>query len=192
MIGALVAGITGSGGASLSSYESIATATGTGSSGTITFSSIPATFKHLQIRGIARTSAAGIGVDDFAITLNNITTSSYAYHLLQGNGSTASAGGAASQTSGAIYKATTGAAATANIMGASIIDVLDYGSTTKNKTVKVFSGTDQNSTAGTGFSIISSSLFISTAAVTSIELKTFSGNWTTATTFALYGIRESA
>lgn len=191
MIGALVAGITGSGGATLSSYESIATATGTGSSGTITFSSIPSTFKHLQIRGIARTSAAGIGLDDFAITLNNITTSSYAYHVLQGNGSSASAGGAASQTSGAIYKATTGAAATANNMGVSLIDVLDYASTTKNKTIRGFSGTDQNGAAGTGYVTINSSLFISTAAVTSIELKTFGGNWTSQTTFALYGIKEA-
>ena len=32
-----------------SSFESIATATGTGSSGVITFSSIPSTYKHLQI-----------------------------------------------------------------------------------------------------------------------------------------------
>ena len=33
-----------------SSYESIASATGTGSSGTITFSSIPSTYQSLQLR----------------------------------------------------------------------------------------------------------------------------------------------
>jgi len=32
------------------SYESIASATGTGSSNTITLSSIPSTYKHLQLR----------------------------------------------------------------------------------------------------------------------------------------------
>ena len=39
-----------------SSFESIATVSGTGSSGTITFSSIPATYKHLQIRYIGKTN----------------------------------------------------------------------------------------------------------------------------------------
>ncbi len=51
MIGAITAGLYGTGVPPVtSSYESIATSTATGSS--ITFSSIPSTYKHLQVRAL--------------------------------------------------------------------------------------------------------------------------------------------
>lgn len=169
-------------------FESIATATGTGSSPTITFNSIPSTFKHLQIRAIARIDAAGISSNDYRVRINGVTTSSYAYHFLEGNGSAVSASGSASQTGGSIYKGYTGGAAASNIMGVTIIDILDYSSSTVNKTIRAISGVDLN---GSGNIVINSSLFISTAAITSIELNTYgNGNFTTASTFALYGIKE--
>ena len=59
------------------SFDSIASATGTGSSGTITFSSIPQTYKHLQIRGIGRLDVVTGGVST-RIRLNGDTTSNYA------------------------------------------------------------------------------------------------------------------
>lgn len=187
MIGALVAGVTGSGGASLSSYESIATANGTGSSGTITFSSIPSTFKHLQIRGIMRTDEAGATETNCYITVNGVTGTSYAYHILRGNGSTVIASGGAS-TGFTFPGNATGAAATASVMGVLIVDILDYGSTTKNKTLRYFTGFDRN---GAGEVYVSSGLYNSTNAISSIEIKTSSNNWTTSTTFALYGIKEA-
>ena len=75
--GGMSAGAYGWGAASGAgtSFESIATATGTGSSGTITFSSIPSTFKHLQIRGISRNSANSIGA---LMQYNSDTGSNYA------------------------------------------------------------------------------------------------------------------
>lgn len=186
MIGALVAGITGSGGASLSSYESIATATGTGSSGTISFTSIPSTFKHLQIRLMARSDGAATA-SDHLIQLNADTGSNYAYHALYGSGSTVGAFGAASTTSGYLGEIPY-ASATASIMGVTIIDILDYGSTTKNKTIRIFNGDDRN---GAGYVYINSSLWLNTNAVSSVQVKTNSGNFTTASTFALYGIKEA-
>lgn len=187
MIGALVAGITGSGGATLSSYESIATASGTGSSGTITFSSIPSTFKHLQIRGLVRGDNSAVTIGNLQTTLNSDSGSNYARHYLSGDGSTTAAGGSASATFGLHYGGLTGANAGSNTMGTVIIDILDYGSTSKNKTIRSFSGADNN---GTGTVAINSMLWMSTNAVTSVSL-TVSGNFTTATTFALYGIKEA-
>jgi hypothetical protein len=55
-------------------YESIASATGTGSSATITFSSIPSTYQHLQILylvGILNTSE---GFRIIYLVLRKITT----------------------------------------------------------------------------------------------------------------------
>jgi hypothetical protein len=188
MIGALVAGITGSGGASLSSYESIATASGTGSSNTITFSAIPSTFKHLQIRFIGRTDNASTPRNAF-VRLNSDTGANYAYHNLYGSAGTVGAQGAASQTEMYLFSSYPGTGTTAGIMGFGLIDLLDYGSTTKNKTMRAHHGYDDNTTGA--YINISSGLWMSTSAVTSISIVMATGNWTTNSSFALYGIKEA-
>lgn len=186
MIGALVAGITGSGGASLSSYESIATATGTGSSNTITFSSIPSGFKHLQLRGY--TYGSGGGASNARITFNSDSGSNYASHLLYGDGSTVTATGAASQTF-AWYSVYASSAGSPNGIPVTIVDILDHGSTSKYKTLRALSGYDNN---GAGRIYVYSGLWMSTSAITSIDLKNEDGsNWSTSTRYALYGIKEA-
>jgi hypothetical protein len=106
--------------------------------------------------------------------------------MLQGSGSTASATGDFSQGSGFTgYIATDNYSS--NIMGTSIIDVHDYASTTKNKTVRTMTGFDSN---GAGQITLVSSLWMSTAAITSMSIVSSVGsNFTTNSTFALYGIR---
>jgi hypothetical protein len=168
-----------------SSYESIASATGTGSSSTITFSSIPATYKHLQLRCTAR-SSSGLSTEYILIRLNNDTTANYTYHGVEGSGTAASAFGATGETSG-FGTEVTGAGASANIMGSAIIDIIDYASTTKYKTVRHFGGDDKN---GSGLIGIRSNLWLDTSAINRIDIISFrSANWTTASTFALYGIK---
>lgn len=182
MIGALVAGITGSGGASLSSYESIATATGTGSSGTITFSSIPSTFKHLQVR-IHQITASG--TNDINMTMNNDSAANYVVHYLYGTGAAASAAGFTAMNfikAAGIYDT-----ATTTQANVSIINILDYGSTTKNKTARIFEGVDKN---GSGSVSVDSGLWLSTSAVNRLDF-TSSSNYATTTTIALYGIKEA-
>ena len=166
-------------------FESIATATGTGSSGTITFSSIPSTYQHLQIRILGRTSStsrAGL------IRFNSDTGSNYAYHELTGNGSTAGASGGASATEFTGVWVASSSEAT-NVHGVSIIDIHDYASTTKNKTTRAFSGMNNNGTATTERIYLFSGLWINTNAINSISIVAGSGNWTTSSTFALYGIK---
>jgi hypothetical protein len=177
---------SGGAAASTSSYESIASATGTGSSATITFSSIPATYKHLQIRYIGRTSFAA-SYDYVTFRFNSDSTTNYAYHLLAGDGATASASGGAS--SNVMYGSkTAGSSAGTNIMGSGIIDIIDYASTTKNKTTKILGGVDLNTADGE--LRLSSNLWMSTSAITTISIiSLYAGNWTTSSTFALYGIK---
>jgi hypothetical protein len=76
--------------------------------------------------------------------------------------------------------------ASANTMAVMIVDVADYASTTKNKTLRIFSSHDQN---GSGEVWLNSGLFNSTAAITSIQINAQGGNWTTASQFSLYGIK---
>lgn len=176
-----------SGAAAGGSFESIATATGTGSSNTITFSSIPSTYQHLQIRGIARNTNASNRAD-LAVRLNGDTGANYAQHNLSGNGSTASAGSNTGGTS-AFVGWTTAANATSNIVGACIIDIHDYASTTKNKIIRAFVGEDLNAASTDATVWLASALWLNTNAITSLSLFAPFGNFTTTSTFALYGIK---
>ncbi len=185
ILGIMASSISGS---TSSSYESIATVTGTGSSGTITFSSIPATYKHLQIRWIAKDSYTGISAAaQLSMTLNGDTGSNYARHQMYGDGAAVTALGGASVTqirfdyAGALGTAT-------NVMGVAVVDIIDYASTTKYKTVRGFYGCNAN-TSDTNYAVgLASGLWMNTNAVTSISI--IDGyNFTTASTFALYGIK---
>jgi len=167
------------------SFESIASATGTGSSGTITFSSIPSTYSHLQLRCTAR-SSSGLSTDYIIIRLNNDTTANYTYHGIEGDGSTGIGFGATGETAGFSVQVT-GAGATSNIMGTAIIDISDYASTNKNKTIRHFGGDDKN---GSGLIGLRSNLWLNTSAINRIDIISYrAANWTTSSTFALYGIK---
>jgi len=164
-----------------SSYESIATATGTGSSNTITFSSIPSTFKHLQIRINMREGATGAPVN---LRFNGDTGSNYSLHYLSGDGTSATANGSASQT---FTRIANYAGYAANQHAGAIVDILDYTSTSKYKTQRTSSGLDEN---GTGYIWVASGLWMSTSAISSLTIYT-TGNFNNTSTFALYGIKEA-
>jgi hypothetical protein len=180
IVGLLDAGVP----ASTNSYESIATASGTGSSGTITFSSIPSTYKHLQLRAIGRSDYAGGNVQ-IAVRFNSDTAANYSGHYIVGNGGSAIASGSANTTfaeGGQVSAATS----TASAMGTAVMDILDYADTNKYKTLRSLSGFDAN---GSGQVLLTSGAWRSTSAITSIILIAGAGNWTTTTQFALYGIK---
>ena len=169
-----------------SSYESIATATGTGSSATLTFNSIPSGFKHLKLRGIVQAVGGGTS-GAMNLIFNSDTATNYSEHRLQGNGTTPSAIGSANSTS--IYVARpVRNTSYSNTLGAFVIDILDYGSTTKNKTLRALSGYEIN---GEGIIMVLSGAWLSTNAITSITLTDSSFNLSTKTTVALYGIKEA-
>lgn len=189
-----ILGITASASILTGSFESIATATGTGSSATITFSSIPSTYQHLQIRYIGKTTnTGGTTHTQFGMQFNG-GTNAYAYHSLYGDGTSAIATGNNNQGSikqGIGVIPSSGASLT-NTMGCGIIDIHDYTSTSKNKTTRSFIGSGTNLTAGSGIGrvVLSSGLWFTTpAAISSISLILDVDNWTTTSSFALYGIK---
>jgi hypothetical protein len=168
-------------------YESINTVTvGSGGQATITFASIPATFKHLQIRAIGRTDRAST-LDGFRIQFNNITTTAqYRSHFLGGNGSTTFSGDELN-TAGVVNQRFSGATSTASMFGASVVDILDYTDTNKNKTVRCLGGTDQN---GSGEIYLTSGVWLNTDAINEIDIVPNIGtNFVQHTQFALYGIK---
>ena len=190
MIGAITAGLfsTGAAAGGGTSYESIATTTvGTGGQATISFTSIPSTYKHLQIRAIAKSNWSGNAVS-YAMTLNGDSAANYSYHELYGSGSAASAGGSASTSY--MYAGVILGNSTANAFGAGVIDILDYADTNKYKTSRTLTGADINGTGG--YVELMSSSWRSTSAVSSITLSLISGYGTLFSqysSFALYGIK---
>lgn len=168
-------------------FESIASATGTGSSNTITFSSIPQTYQHLQIRMINRTNdSSGL----ILCRINGVTTTTYTRHRLYGDGASALATGTGSIASMFVGWTATDNYNNTNAVGATIMDIHDYSSTTKNKTIRSFTGGNDNDIiATTNYVGLHSGSFLSTNAVTSISIIAAVGSWTTQTQVALYGIK---
>lgn len=169
------------------SFESIATYTLSSTTATVTFTSIPSTYKHLQLRFMGRFSDTGTAIDSAYIQFNGITTSSYARHRLVGDGSNVTVGGNASATFIDLPNTVPFNGNTAGIMGVGIIDIHDYASSTKNKTLRAISGCDINGAGG--YINLSSGLFNSTSALTSISLYGSSVSWVAGSTLALYGIK---
>lgn len=164
------------------SYESIATYTvGSGGSSTITFSSIPSTYKHLQIRYSVSNSA---GAYFPTLRFNSDSGSNYfTYHLLNGDQGGAQASAGATGT----YNWTSRTTNTANVFGAAVVDILDYQNTNKYKTTRSLGGYNAN---GGGQVDYMSGLWMSTSAISQIEM-TFSlgGNYKEYSKIALYGIK---
>lgn len=167
-------GVTGS-------YESIATTTvGSGGTGTITFSSIPQTYKHLQIRYISRDSNG----QHLSFKANSDSGSNYAFHRLSGNGSSASALASSGRTDMVINQ--NGTSTTANIFNAGVVDILDYADTNKYKTIRTLNGVDYN---GSGYVEFISNLWMSTSAISTLTFSPFVGTFSQYTQLALYGIK---
>jgi len=153
---------------------------GSGGSATVSFTSIPATYTHLQIRGVILTG--GNLASDVKCNFNGDTGNNYIIHGLVGSGSAASAYVSAtpSYLSIAIQGQTNGPAPF-------FMDILDYKNTNKYTTIRSLSGYDNNSSGNIYFQ---SGLWRDTPAITSIVLAPYvSATFSQYSSFALYGIK---
>ena len=158
-------------------YESIQTYNPSGTT-SVTFSSIPSTYTHLQLRMVANK----VTPTDFCnIRFNGDTATNYNTHFLTGNGSSAT-----SQFNGTLSGIYSVVAVTnSNIFGAAITDVLDYANVNKFKTTRELNGFDTN---GAGEMRLISGLWRNTAAINSITVYSAT-NFNTGTSIALYGVK---
>jgi hypothetical protein len=170
-------------------FESIATVSvGSGGAASVTFSSIPSTYTHLQVRGISRTENAANQARNFRFYFNGDTASNYAFHLLRGDGSSVVADATANSVG--VCGVSLDDSTTASAYGAAVIDILDYTNTNKYTTLRSLSGGDYN---GGGFMSFHSTLWLNTNAITSIEFYNAGAiEWKEHTTFALYGIKVAS
>ena len=171
--------------AAVGDFESIATVSvGGGGASNIEFTSIPATYSHLQIRAIAQTTSCG---QFTKMQFNNDTTvANYRSHILYGDGSSVVSNTYTASIFDNIPVWANNTGDTANTFSPAIIDILDYANTNKYKTTRSLDGRENNTIGVLGYM---SGLWMSTSAITSIKFSGYSGNFPQYTHFALYGIK---
>lgn len=165
--------------ASTNSYESIATVTvGAGGSSSISFTSIPSTYKHLQVRAMHLYSGSGANM---VCSYNSGAFNNVYSHFIYGEGTTATA----SNNTTPIISFQSGSTSTSFCVA--VYDFLDYANTNKNKTMRGLMGQDLNGSGIVGFL---SALATNTAAINALTF-TYAGGDTFRqyTQFALYGIK---
>ena len=170
-------------------FDSISTtAVTSGGAASVTFSSIPSTYTHLQIRLLARTNRTGYSNDLLKVTFNSDTATNYSAFRMYGDGG--GAGTSANNTQAYMEDwIVSSDAAGSNVFGTVVIDVLDYKDTNKHKTLRSLGGFDNN---GDGYVALSSGNWRSTSAITSVSIAMASGtSFKQYSHFALYGIKAA-
>ena len=179
-----------SGHLSTAAYESIQTITLGSAQANIEFTSIPSTYKHLQIRAIAKNVTTGAAdYDTLRMTVNSDTATNYSSHYIQ----TQAGGsiGAAADVSKAYYYAgglIRSGTGQSNAFTGMVLDILDYQNTNKYKTFRCLSATEYNGTYA--FFLLTSGNWRSTSAISSIKFfADTAANLAQYSSFALYGIK---
>ena len=177
ILGLLASAISGNLFGPSGAYDSIASTTVSSNVSTITFSSIPATYKHLQIRIFGKMTGNN---GSLMLRYNSDSGANYSIHNLYGGG--AAVGADATANSTYAFANTTGYPNAA----VSVVDILDYADTNKYKTNKSLIGVEHN---GSGYVYLSSGNWRNTAAISTIELIVPTFVFTQYSHAALYGIK---
>ena len=177
------------GGAAAGAYELISTTLISSNTASVTFdlSAYTSTYKHIQIRALARGTAT-YGHATY-LRFNSDTGTNYSYHNLRANGSSvASVDSTANSTTIGAFPSVTGSSGTSGSFGASIYDIVDAFSTSKNKTVRALYGMADGGSFDY-YATLTSGNWRNTAAITSIYLAPETGNFVNGSRFSIYGIK---
>jgi len=158
-------------------YEKIATNTLSSAAATITFSSIPATYTDLVLVTSGNSTAANVYE---SLQVNGDTGSNYSRTYLSGDGSITDSGRNNSQT---YFRFDAYSRVSATGRNINIININNYSNST---TYKTFLARSNNAALGVDAVV---GLWRSTAAITSITIFMDINNWTSGSTFTLYGIK---
>jgi hypothetical protein len=186
-------GFLASSGAAQGTFELIETTVLGTAASSVTFSGLAtyaATYEHLQVRWVAKSTRAGNQTDMFWQANGDTTQANYRAHLLIGNGSTVASQdfGSASIYFGGIMNGLPASAYT-NEFAVGVTDILDPYSTNKNKTVRTFRGVSATVNSAAGDLGLASGVYLSTSSLTSFTFKDRLANFSIGSRFSLYGIK---
>lgn len=172
-------------------YESIATLYGTGTQ-TVSFTSIPATYKHLEVRVLARDTGSGTDSDGIGVQFNG-DTGAYYWHqagfTYQGNN--VAVGAATSALTYIDAGLAKDGGDTAGLFGYNIYRIQDYTSTVKMKTLMSTTGSSNLNNAGYVFQNYGMYTNGNSSAINRIDFKSLGANpaFNTTSRFMLFGIK---
>lgn len=161
-------------------YENIATATGNGSSGTITFSSIATSWTDLRVILSGTTTAGSV----LGMRFNGDSGNNYAQTYMSANGSTASASRENNQNRNYLHSLV---GVSTSITNTFTIDVMSYLAAV-NKTILITASLDFNGSGAVEREVAN---WRSTSAINSISIITGAGAFSTNFTATLYGIKNA-
>ena len=161
-------------------YEAIATTTASGSASFVTFSSIASTWTDLVLVSSSQTTS---GSDTLIqMQFNSDTGSNYSRTFLYGTGSTAGSGRTSNATELSIGVIP---ASSSSNWATTKTSIQNYSNSTTYKTAITRNDyTGDAAYAGVG-------LWRSTSAITSIKVIASAGNFSSGSTFTLYGIKAA-
>lgn len=147
------------------------------SAATVTFGSIPATFRDLRL--VVQTTCAS-GVQIVGMRFNTDTGSNYSRVYMNGNGS--STGSSAATETQLYFDASPDGATTAGNWYLGTADIMDYSATDKHKSVIA------RASIPTGSVAVTAGRWANTAAITTVTVVAGLQNFAAGSTFTLYGV----
>lgn len=159
------------------------TPTGTG---TVTWSSIPATYNSLEIEYVCDTDASSVTSTSIRMYFNNDTTATNyrsSLHFAYGTNSSVTVG---ADTASIVN--VTGASSPANHCGRGHIKIIGYAGTTYYKESQGLFSYREDATTNHEVSGRSGHNWENTGAVNRVDLVTLTGNYLAGTVFRLYGV----
>ena len=179
LLGILNSQVSPGGGAP--AYDLLQSTILTSSASSVTFSSIPSDYKHLQIRYTAKNTG---GAFQLNVVVNNDTTTQRSSHDLRGQGSAVQSSASTFITNFPLYFGITTSTG-GDSFAAGVVDILDYANTNKNTTMKSFHGQTYPNT----MVYLSSGLYPQTGAITDIKFQPSGNSLAVGSRFSLYGIK---
>jgi hypothetical protein len=168
--------------------EAIATQYLEADAASVTFSSIPATYEHLQVLGSNRAAGASTG-QAYYIELNGDSSSVYASQVIRSHTSTTGANALNSTAYIQIFDGIHGSSTDASEYATIKVDILDYANANKNTSVLLNGGQSISNSNKRLF--FGGGVWDDTAALTQIKFTPSNGNMRRGSSFTLYGIKSS-
>lgn len=180
-------GILASSGGAAGAFDLLETTVLSSTASSITFSSLGSysAYKHLQIRATVR--ADGTTLTGMRLRFNGDSGNNYAHHRLQGDGSSVSSNSSGANADNIFLGFRLPGNSTANSFSALLVDILDFGSTNKNTTARIFAGYRDGVNGQNIY--LNSGMWNNTAAVTSITITQGVDNFVSGSRFSLYGVK---
>ena len=164
----------------------------------VTFTDIPATYEHLQLRMSAKTDSTDMdsigGEAAFgAFRMNGITGTNYAYVRMEAYGDEDVGGAGGNQSElfcarfATVGEPTSGFSSRPAFYGGAVLDILDYVNTDKMTTVMCVSGTSGPINVSLDGGVFNSNLTVHTILID----QSGGSNWVRGSVFTLYGWNSS-